>query len=174
MATNDNSLQQIQNSVPPQRHLRKVPAIPFCSIPFSDEKNFTRKQVLEKIPCDFYGWRFAARHNLSTLEQYQRSSPTNWEIIKHILKRDDGLKILLHDGIPVETVGKIIAWLTNNVSKGEVTHLCSSCGPRFTLVENVYNGICEACKDKAMKTIDYEWPVFMFGRKGTLLPSSLH
>jgi hypothetical protein len=115
----------------------------------SDPKNFAAKRALEKCPRDFNRWKFAARYRLLKLEQYQREEATNWEIIKHILKRDDGLSILLHGGIPLDIVGKSVALLAINTAQGNYNRMCVICGVRG----EVYNGVCEACKDKALQSI---------------------
>ena len=66
------------------------------------------------------------------------------------------MSVLLHDGIPLEIVGQIVASLAMNASLGNRDDFCSICGGKNDwqrLLGEIYNGICGVCKEKALKSM---------------------
>ena len=102
---------------------------------------------MDKPPCSFEGWIFAARHRLFRLEQYQREDVNNRNLIEYIFKEDDGLKLMLDQGLSVEVVSPVMAsvareqWMEKHLGVP-----CCRC-KHFRGQKSP----CSSCRDKLLK-----------------------
>jgi len=104
---------------------------------------------VDKRPCSFEGWIFAARHGLLGLEKYQRDNVENRNLILYILKEEDGLKLMLDQGVSVEAMSLVMASVFGKKWIDQYTgYACCRCRRSLGSISPCYE-----CRQKLLKNM---------------------
>jgi hypothetical protein len=109
------------------------------------------KRILDKYPRSFDDWKFAARHSLLELEQYQREEDRNWECIKFVLTQYDGLRILLNQGISMEVLCSLVAVLAAKAYMPRDEDEYCTCDMAIVFENSYTHDSCMMCLLKSLR-----------------------